>query len=925
MYNVSAEYLEKINSSSKQVDWFGKVTLTNGTQILFDSSNLSAGQTSITRQLCDSSTIKIGCACASELKIAFMLDYDEENNLYYFNEIEVNKYDFYDAKIDLTFRLFFDDERYEDIPFNTFIATDVERSRMILTCTAYDFMTKFMESCVSTIQGSPYNVLLNACSVCGVEFGNSPSDIRNMVNGTSTLVEYDPNNLIQTWRDVVGFVAGFLCGNAVIKNDNKLYIIPYDQGEYREISADNRKSLTIADFVSNYQTITATFLRTNTEIKATKGDGMTYKMGSNPLMQYVTPLVSVGIINNILDILCEMPYVPFNGQFFTDPSFELGDRVNFTDNHAGESTLSVVTKIVIKINGAMEMSCEGDDPYKQKAEEIANKEKASETNGSVGDGVTFYDDYVSDEVTIEGGDSETFFTITYDSNGDYRNEFAAQILAYIETTEELANNEYTLEDCRIRVIYYINGQEVANYRPVVTLTDGSHVINLLYVWTSDLRIAQSTLEVVLDVIGGDAILKGQARIMQSGTAYVAPSNELEYIEADESTYYSLYYPGETIDFSGIVVWAYYEDGSREDVASQCTFNPPSGTPITDEKAAFTVDIVYVKDNKEYKTNITLEVDYLIAISVDKEPTKDEYFVGDTLDLSGAKIMATYSVSKDKDKTSSCTFVPSDGTVITSEMLSGNVLNVNVSYTEHGITKGCQMPLTVMPVGLEEIRIDTPPTKTTYKVGENIDLTGMVVNAYYSDGTITNVTQSCTYEPGNGSAVSFQTSVLKATYTEGGKSFVDTCDLTVITFDGIAVTTLPNKTKYWYGSGEVMDYTGMVVTGTWSDGTTEDVTEQCTVSPASGSAVTMQTSAVTVSYANGGTTYTDTFNVEVGEAEPVVKYLVYTINTQARTINVSALDVEAISQDQLQNLFIPATYTDPESGIEYTLILRTYSN
>lgn len=41
---------------------------------------------------------------------------------------------------------------------------------------------------------------------------------------------------------------------------------------------------------------------------------------------------------------------------------------------------------------------------------------------------------------------------------------------------------------------------------------------------------------------------------------------------------------------------------------------------------------------------------------------------------------------------------------------------------------------IPPVTLESIEITTPPTKTTYYVGEALDLSGLVVTGRYSDGT-----------------------------------------------------------------------------------------------------------------------------------------------------------------------------------------------
>lgn len=65
-------------------------------------------------------------------------------------------------------------------------------------------------------------------------------------------------------------------------------------------------------------------------------------------------------------------------------------------------------------------------------------------------------------------------------------------------------------------------------------------------------------------------------------------------------------------------------------------------------------------------------------------------------------------------------------------------------------------------------------------------------------------------------------------------------------EGIAVTTQPNKKSYYIG--EAFDPAGMVVTATFADDTTEDVTDDCTFSPAT---ISKDTTAITVNYQRGG--------------------------------------------------------------------------
>lgn len=81
------------------------------------------------------------------------------------------------------------------------------------------------------------------------------------------------------------------------------------------------------------------------------------------------------------------------------------------------------------------------------------------------------------------------------------------------------------------------------------------------------------------------------------------------------------------------------------------------------------------------------------------------------------------------------------------------------------------------------------------------------------------------------------------------------DLMITT--GVAVTKQPSKTTYFIG--EEFDPTGMVVTATFADDTTADVTEDCTFSPETMAAGTQ---SVTITYVRAGVTKTATVAVAV---------------------------------------------------------------
>ena len=179
-----------------------------------------------------------------------------------------------------------------------------------------------------------------------------------------------------------------------------------------------------------------------------------------------------------------------------------------------------------------------------------------------------------------------------------------------------------------------------------------------------------------------------------------------------------------------------------------------------------------------------------------------------------------------------------------------------------------------------IKVTTPPTKTTYGAGEALDLTGMVVTLYASNGMTFDVTGDCTFSPANGATLTSQNTSVDISYTwyETQTTFTTVQNLNIRTLTSIAVTTPPTLTEYY--EGETLDLTGIVVTATFDNGSTQAVTSDCIFSPANGATLTTNDNLINISYTMSGvtktTTQTITINVETygvewdGTADPTME-------------------------------------------------------
>ena len=153
-----------------------------------------------------------------------------------------------------------------------------------------------------------------------------------------------------------------------------------------------------------------------------------------------------------------------------------------------------------------------------------------------------------------------------------------------------------------------------------------------------------------------------------------------------------------------------------------------------------------------------------------------------------------------------------------------------------------------------IAVTEQPDKTTYFIGEEFDPEGMVVTATFADDTTADVTEDCTFSP---ETMAAGTQSVTITYVRAGVTKTAAVAVAVRTLDHIAVTTPPNKTAYKYG--ETFQPAGMVVTAYYTDETSRAVTGY-TYSPTG--ALDMDDTTITVSYAEGGVTKTDTQAITV---------------------------------------------------------------
>ena len=118
---------------------------------------------------------------------------------------------------------------------------------------------------------------------------------------------------------------------------------------------------------------------------------------------------------------------------------------------------------------------------------------------------------------------------------------------------------------------------------------------------------------------------------------------------------------------------------------------------------------------------------LQSITVESEPIKKEYYVGESIDIDGLVVKANYDIGDSVVVTNACTFSPSVFTV------AGVNISVIVSFTDTIKKEATISGFSVIERLLVSLEVTTNPTKMIYTVGESFDSTGMVIKAIYDLG------------------------------------------------------------------------------------------------------------------------------------------------------------------------------------------------
>lgn len=248
-----------------------------------------------------------------------------------------------------------------------------------------------------------------------------------------------------------------------------------------------------------------------------------------------------------------------------------------------------------------------------------------------------------------------------------------------------------------------------------------------------------------------------------------------------------YTAGQTVDLTGLKATVMYSDDSSEDVSDAVTASPASGTMIYEDTTKITFSWTWPDDETVVLTSdVAVTVTRVLSSISVSAPTKTIYYKGDALNLSGAVVTATFNSGRTEVVTSSATFSPANGSILS----SFGTQTITATYTENSVSKTASTSVTVT------VKTVTWASGTDTEIADMVEAAdaGIIsLSDYWTVGDVRSISLSAMSATGVGESHSAQ----KADFVlmnKGGKTLASgtTCSFIVGMKNCLATTGYMNS-------------------------------------------------------------------------------------------------------------------------------------
>lgn len=324
MYQVSNDFLSAMHSFIIQPVLRGTVG-----NIPFTHDDILDGSFRCCNQNVSVNDVKIGGVFVGELELTFL------------SSVATSRGDWYGKKIRCEYGLAVGDEIiYIPCPSYEYVINEATWTENGLKIVAYDNMLLLDKSYEGEqSSGMPYSWLSVISRKTGVPLGVSELQVASMPNGNKVINLFSTDK-IETYRDLLSYLASVLGGFATINREGKLIIKQFNGSVVDVIDAQSRFSgCSFSDYTTRYTGLSVMNAEDSTTsyYHVNPDDGLTMKLGNNPFLQLGAEEIKKEMRLNILNSIQSFSYVPFKVSMLGCCVYDLGDCIRFTDGIAENS------------------------------------------------------------------------------------------------------------------------------------------------------------------------------------------------------------------------------------------------------------------------------------------------------------------------------------------------------------------------------------------------------------------------------------------------------------------------------------------------------------------------------------------------------------------------------------------------------------
>ena len=281
----------------------------------------------------------------------------------------------------------------------------------------------------------------------------------------------------------------------------------------------------------------------------------------------------------------------------------------------------------------------------------------------------------------------------------------------------------------------------------------------------------------------------------------------------------------------------------------------SGLDTTVAGTGKTATITYTDEFGNLKTTTyTYDViDNVTSIDI-VAPSKNVYNHGEALALDGT-ITVHYASGTTNNVTMTSSMIKEGSGAVDMSPTSydDDTQKVNkkltIEYSEGGVTKSIDYPITIIN-DVKSIAVQDPATKTTYNIGDTLDVTGLSISVTRATGTPKVVTVTPDMITGFDSSKENTNLSLTISYTENGITKTTTYEVSVV--DSVKSITINGTPQSEAKYGEELDLSKIKLDVTKGSGTIQETVTDSMISGYDKTKLGKQT--VTITYGGQTTTF-----------------------------------------------------------------------